>query len=65
MWFLKSLPTSASGTGTIAHWKDGRDLADTVQCIIEFPAGVRMITHRRLPVLSAILSRSFKAATAV
>jgi predicted dehydrogenase len=43
MWFLKSLPTSASGTGTIAHWKDGRELADTVQCIIEFPASVRMI----------------------
>ena len=43
MWYLKSLPTSVSGTGAIAIWKDGRDVADTLQCIIEFPNSVRMI----------------------
>jgi predicted dehydrogenase len=43
MWYLKSLPTSVSGTGAIANWKDGRDVADTLQCIIEFPNSVRMI----------------------
>lgn len=42
IWFLKSLPTSASGMGAIANWKDGRDVPDTVQGIIEFPS-VRMI----------------------
>jgi predicted dehydrogenase len=43
MWYLKSLPTSASGVGSIINWKDDRDIADTVQCIIEFPKNVRMI----------------------
>jgi predicted dehydrogenase len=43
IWFLKSLPTSVNGTGGIISWKDGRDVADTVQCIIEFPNHVRMI----------------------
>jgi predicted dehydrogenase len=43
MWYLKSLPTSASGMGAILNWKDGREVADTVQCIIEFPNNVRMI----------------------
>ena len=43
MWYLKSLPLSASGMGSILNWKDGRDVPDTVQCIIEFPNNVRMI----------------------
>ncbi len=43
IWFLKSLPTSASGMGAIINWKDGRDVADTLQCILEFPSNVRMI----------------------
>ena len=43
MWFLKMLPTAVSGTGAIANWKDGRDVADTLQCIIEFPNSVRMV----------------------
>jgi predicted dehydrogenase len=42
-WFLKSLPTSISGMGSIVNWKDGRDVADTLQCIIEFPNSIRMI----------------------
>ena len=43
MWFLKSSPTSATGSGAIVGWKDGRDVADTLQCFIEFPNDVRMI----------------------
>jgi predicted dehydrogenase len=42
-WFLKSAPTSVTGMGAIVNWKDGRDVADTLQCIIEFPNNVRMI----------------------
>jgi len=42
MWYLKAAPLSASGTGAILNWKDGRDVSDTVQCIIEFPNDVRM-----------------------
>ncbi len=43
IWFLKSLPTAASGMGAIVNWKDGRDMPDTLQGIIEFPNSVRMI----------------------
>ena len=43
IWFLKSFPTAACGMGTIVNWKDGRDVPDTVQAIIEFPNSVRMI----------------------
>jgi predicted dehydrogenase len=43
IWFLKALPISVSGTGAIVNWKDGRDVPDTLQCIIEFPNNVRMI----------------------
>jgi hypothetical protein len=43
MWYLKSVPISTSGMGAILNWKDGREVADTVQCIIEFPNNVRMI----------------------
>jgi predicted dehydrogenase len=43
IWFLKSVPTAASGMGSIVAWKDGRDVPDTLQTIIEFPNDVRMI----------------------
>jgi predicted dehydrogenase len=43
LWFLKSPPTSAVGMGSIVAWKDGRDVADTVQCMLEFPNDVRMV----------------------
>ena len=42
-WFLNALPTAVTGFGSIAFWKDGRDVPDTVQAILEFPGGVRMI----------------------
>ena len=39
-WFWNGLPTAVSGFGTIALWKDGRDVADTVHAILEYPGGV-------------------------
>ena len=42
-WFLNLRPVSVTSFGTIAFWKDGRDVPDTVQTIVEFPEGVRMI----------------------
>jgi predicted dehydrogenase len=42
-WFLNLRPVSVTGFGTIAFWKDGREVPDTVQTIVEFPEGVRMI----------------------
>jgi len=42
-WYLDALPVSIVGYGGILHWKDGRDVPDTVQCIFEYPSGVRAI----------------------
>lgn len=39
-WFLKTLPEAVSGRGAIRAWKDGRDVADTVHALLEFPDGL-------------------------
>ena len=41
-WFINALPVSVSAFGGIMHWSDGRDVADTVHCVYEFPKNVRM-----------------------
>jgi predicted dehydrogenase len=41
-WFLNAQPVAVSGFGTLALWKDGRDVPDTVQATLEFPGGVLM-----------------------
>jgi predicted dehydrogenase len=41
-WYLKSLPTGVMGFGSVVNWNDGRDVADTVQCIFEYPKNVRV-----------------------
>jgi predicted dehydrogenase len=41
-WFLNALPIAASGFGSIALWKDGRDVPDTIQLLLEYPGGVFM-----------------------
>jgi len=46
--FLNSRPVSVTGFGSIIQWNDGRDVADTVQSIIEYPGGVRLIFHATL-----------------
>ena len=42
-WFLNGLPKAVTGWGSINFWKDGRDVADTVQAVFEFPDEVRML----------------------
>jgi predicted dehydrogenase len=39
-WFVAANPTAVSGVGTIALWKDGRDVPDTIQATLEFPGGI-------------------------
>jgi predicted dehydrogenase len=46
--YLGTLPVAVTGFGTIALWKDGRDVADTVQCLLEYPAGVRVLLETTL-----------------
>ena len=47
-------PKAVSGTGGIAFWKDGREVADTVQVMIELASGVSMF-------YDASLANSFDA----
>ncbi len=39
-WFLNGRPVSVTGFGSIIHWKDGRDVADSVEAVFEYPGGV-------------------------
>jgi predicted dehydrogenase len=52
--YFNGLPVAVSGRGSTLFWKDGRDVPDTVQALIEFPAGVNMI-------YDASLANSFDA----
>ncbi len=42
-WFLGKQPVAVTGFGSIVGWPDGRDVPDTVQCVIEYPDNVRMV----------------------
>jgi predicted dehydrogenase len=42
MWFTNARPVAVTGFGSIAFWKDGRELPDTIQAVIEFPGKVFM-----------------------
>ena len=41
-WFLNAQPIAVKGFGSLAFWKDGRDVFDTVQSLFEFPGAVFM-----------------------
>lgn len=41
-WFFNKLPIAITGYGSVSFWKDGREVADTVQLILEFPGGLRL-----------------------
>jgi predicted dehydrogenase len=40
-WYLGSTPVSVTGFGGITQWQDDREVADTVQIVMEFANGVR------------------------
>ncbi|MGV3756114.1 MAG: Gfo/Idh/MocA family protein, partial [Verrucomicrobiota bacterium] len=42
-WFMRANPVAVTGFGSILHWKDGRNVADTAQVVVEYPGGARMI----------------------
>jgi len=42
-WFLNAHPVSVTGFNSLIKWTDGRDVPDTVQAVIEFPGGVRLM----------------------
>jgi predicted dehydrogenase len=41
-WFLNAQPVAVTGFGSLALWKDGRDVDDTAEVRIEYPGGVFM-----------------------
>jgi len=43
MWYLNARPVAVTGFGNVLFWKDGREVADSVQALIEFPGGVTML----------------------
>lgn len=42
-WFFKALPLSVTGFGAIIQYNDGRDIPDTVQCVLEYPNNQRFV----------------------
>ena len=51
-WVLDAHPISAVGYGSVNHWKDGRELYDSVNVVYKYPDGVNvifdsMISNRR------------------
>ena len=42
-WILGGQPTAAAGFGSVTLWNDGREVPDTVQTVIDFDGGVRMV----------------------
>ncbi len=53
-WFLSARPAAVSGFGGILNWNDGRDVADTVQAVFEFPESLNYV-------YDATLANSFDA----
>jgi len=53
-WFFNSKPKAIDGSGTIAFWKDGREVPDTVQATVHYSNGVFLN-------YSATLANSFDA----
>ena len=55
-WALRKLPESVQGFGGILQWReDDREVADTVQCVVEYPGGIRLF-------YDATLANSFEGA---
>ncbi len=42
-WYLNARPVAVTGFGSITAWKDGRDVPDTIQCVIEYPNGCNLV----------------------
>jgi len=43
-WFLNAQPRAVTGFSSLVRWTDdGRDVPDTVQAVVEFPGGVRLM----------------------
>jgi predicted dehydrogenase len=41
-WLFNAAPISMTGFGSLIFWKDGRDVADTLHLIVDYPEGLRL-----------------------
>lgn len=41
-WFLKMRPAAVQGWGKVMLYDDGRDIPDTVHCMLDYPGGIKM-----------------------
>ncbi|HEX5223202.1 MAG TPA: Gfo/Idh/MocA family oxidoreductase [Verrucomicrobiae bacterium] len=41
-WYFNTEPVAVSGSGSTMLWKDGRDVPDTIQLVVEYPGGLRL-----------------------
>ncbi len=41
-WLLGAHPLAVTGFGSTTQWKDGREVPDTIQAVIEYPGGIRL-----------------------
>jgi predicted dehydrogenase len=46
--YLGGLPSAVSSFSATTLWKDGRDVADTVHCVFDYPRSVRVIVEATL-----------------
>lgn len=53
-WLINARPIAVTGFGSVLFWKDGRQVPDTVQAVIEFPGGANLV-------YDATLANSFDA----
>lgn len=53
-WFLRQKPVSITGMGGVMAWPDGREVPDTVQAVVEYANGFRLL-------YSATTANSFEA----
>ncbi len=42
-WYFDALPVAVTGWGGVMGYQDGRDVADTVQCVFEYPNNTRFV----------------------
>ncbi len=57
-WVLNQLPKAVTGFGQIMAWNDGREVADTIQAVFEFPSQLHLT-------YDATLASSFDAANEI
>lgn len=42
-WYQDALPVAVTGFGSLQLWDDGRQTPDTVQAVLEYPGGIRLV----------------------